>query len=219
MMRTRSSITSVFLLSAVLVACGQGSRSTVPPTAEDAVTPVAESNVELVPDAEAEQNQAAGELQAQELYTGTRTTPVQVYYDVTVANFGYTGAYDRARADWSNRSGRIGNLPKATSKGPTTDIYKVYNDPNNTNYGYYNGNVAYLNNNWDYASVRINHYQIQNATATLTPTQNADRTTRHELGHSFKLDHTAQASIMNVNVGYTSVQSFDVSELLRKWGY
>lgn len=177
-------------------------------------------------------SESSPSLTSQNIYSGTRlagTTGARfaAWYDASVATYGYTGAFDNARASWNGISSKVA-IDKSTTYVAANDSYFVSPDDRSPYVGityYYtsegNTTAADQNANWHHSAIVMYNGTLARYDAA-TRSNYIRRCTIHEIGHSLKQDHDTQpsgTSIMNPECALASgVMQYNKSELIRKWG-
>ncbi|KOY83310.1 hypothetical protein I6G82_06060 [Lysinibacillus macroides] len=158
------------------------------------------------------------------------------YYDSSVATYGYTSAYDDARARWGGISSDV-SISKTTSTNNNPDKYYIGTTASPTLIGrmipYTKTSTGFIteasvDDDWLYATVRM-YYNNMNSFG-MNYSQIVSNAV-HEIGHSLKLAHPGQGtesstpvpsgqySVMNQGIQSIGPQSYDKNELIKKWGY
>lgn len=200
----------------VLASCGTVSQETIKPTTQDNLLP---DNI----------------LAAQNIYSGTRTGGITgarytAYYDPSIANYGYTGAFDNGRASWNGISSKVA-VDKSTSYNDANDFYLVSGADRRPIGGETlavvrdaNGNfvAGNIDQTWHHAQITMYHGSYVNlfSDTALRATRIRQGVT-HEIGHSLKQDHDSQpvgTSIMRSDGDASGVTTYNRNELIRKWG-
>lgn len=156
------------------------------------------------------------------IFSGGRTSAnFNAYYDSSVASFGYTNAYDAARADWNAASNSV-NVGKTTSTSGNPDKYYVGNTSVTGLLGVqagYNssGQILGTNETWTYSTVSIYHNQMEDYRMSFS--EKISNAT-HEVGHTLSQAHpvTSQNSVMKQGIQSIGVQDWDKGSLIAKWG-
>lgn len=160
---------------------------------------------------------------------------LSAYYDSSVANFGYTGAYDDARAKWGGISSDV-SVSKTTSTSNNPDKYYIGTTSSPTLLGmmipYSKTSTGFIyeatvDEDWLYGTVRMYYDNMGKYKMGYSEiVSNAI----HEIGHSLKLAHpgqgtqsttpvpSGQESVMNQGIQSIGPQSYDKKELIKKWG-
>ncbi|NGM84221.1 hypothetical protein G5B47_17560 [Paenibacillus sp. 7124] len=156
------------------------------------------------------------------IFAGGRSSAnFNAYYDSSVAIYGYSGAYDSARADWNAASGSV-NIGKTTSTSGNPDKYYVGTTATTGLLGVttpYNssGGVVGVSDTWAYATVAI--YDNQMNDYYMSGPERISNAT-HEVGHTLSQAHpvTSQSSVMKQGIQSIGVQTWDKESLISKWG-
>jgi hypothetical protein len=163
-----------------------------------------------------------------DILEGTRTLNsgkyVEIYYDSSIANNGYSQMFHNARSAWSGISTQMKGFSLVTQNTDYSDEAYVANTSTAGLWGMtfpkkYILNVqvsAGLNDNWDFCEVYV--YKNQMDAYNLTNIQRQGVAV-HELGHSAKLNHPQSVyCVMSEGVPVTWPNDYDKYELKRKWG-
>lgn len=209
---------SILAISSLLSACGSNN---------------------LIDEPISEVSQSSDKLHTLNYWQGVRTTAtgsnIAAYYNSSVANYGYTGAFDAARTAWSGISSKV-NIAKSTTFVNTNDTYIVDGAADPDAYGRvfpYKSNgsggfiTATVDESWHHANLAIYNGSIAQDYPGLDSEKR--QTVLHEVGHTIKMAHTTETTASN-SVMYGgkadgngtrssfSVTAYDRGEVIQKWG-
>lgn len=160
-----------------------------------------------------------------DIYSGGRPDGyITAYFSPSLASYGYSSYFTSGMCNWANITSQIW-FSYSTSDNDSYDKYYVADTSTTGLFGtmapykkflwFYIG--AYFNDTWAYSTVTVYDNQMDNF--SFTANQRISNIT-HEIGHTLSLDHpsTQQTAVMNQGQQSIGPQTYDRSELIRKWG-